>query len=578
LAVAYARERDVLVVAAAGNTGDQGNEVNYPAALGGVLAVGAVDVQDQLASFSQRGPYVQFVAPGVDVPSAAWPGAGRGHYASYSGTSIAAPHVSGVAALLWSLRPDLSVKEIADALVASVESLGETSAAAEGAGLLNAERALAAVRLGVTPNPGSGPENSAPPPIREPGPLPQEPRRWYFPEGSTNPPFEVWFALQNPNPGPATVRFTFLTPEGTQTLHEMQVGPSSRTTVYANDILPNAEFSTIVESSIPVFVERSMYFGHDGHVAAGAREPARVWYLAEGSTVPPFETWILLMNPNPSPSTARLQFMREDGSVAERVEWIPPWGRRSVYVNLLFTAAGFGTHVEADQPVVVERAMYFHAGLGGHNTLGTQTPGRAWYLAEGVSRPGFDTWLLVQNPGEVLANVKASFLKDDGTVVEQPLSVPPNARVSLYTNLVVPDSAFGIKVEADQPVVVERAVYFDEKRAGFSGRAVAAPATEWYLPEGSTTGSFTEQLAIMNPNGQPANVQVDYRRSDGEAIAPHRVRIGPNSHKTLDINPRLVDGEASLRVISDQPIVVERVLYFARATGVGATGSAGLTR
>jgi hypothetical protein len=226
----------------------------------------------------------------------------------------------------------------------------------------------------------------------------------------------------------------------------------------------------------------------------------------------------------------------------------------------------------------VERAMYFDAGRGGHDTVGTQTPGRAWYLAEGVSRPGFDTWLLVQNPGGAPANVKASFLTDDGTVVAQPLHVPPNSRVSLYTNLVLPNASFGIKVEADQPVVAERAVYFDEKRAGFSARAVAAPGTEWYLPEGATTGSFTEQLAILNPQGQPADVQVDFDRPEGQTIAPHRLRIGPNTQKILDINPYVVDGEASLRVIADQPIVVERILYFASPGGVGATSSTGLTR
>ena len=578
LAVAYARERDVLVVAAAGNTGDLANEVTYPAALEGVLAVGAVDGQDHLAPFSQHGPYVPLVAPGVDVPSAAWPGAGQGQYASYSGTSIAAPHVSGVAALLWSLRPDLSAPEIAAELGASAENLDESNAAVDRASLVNAARALDAVRLGVTPKTGSGVEAQAPLPIREPGPLPLEPRRWYFAEGSTNPPFDVWFALQNPNTRPATVRFAFYAPEGTPTLHELQVGPSSRTTVYANDLLPNAEFSTIVESNIPIFVERSMYFGHDGHVAQGTREPDRAWYLAEGSTIPPFETWIELMNPNPSPTTARLRFMREDGSVTDHVEGIPPWGRRSVYVNLLFTAAGFGTHVEANQPIVVERAMYFDAGRGGHDTVGTQTPGRVWYLAEGVSRPGFDTWLLVQNAGVAPANVKASFLTDDGTVVAQPLRVPPNSRISLYTNLVVPNAAFGIKVEADQPVVVERAVYFDEKRAGFSARAVAAPGTEWYLPEGVTTGSFTEQLAILNPQGQLANVQVDFDRLGGQTIPPHRLRVGPNTQRILDINPYVVDGELSLRVIADQPIVVERILYFARPSGVGATSSTGLTR
>src|SRR5207244_6441360 len=85
-AVQYAQDKGALVVAAAGNTGNGDNAVNYPAAFDGVLAVAAIDEKDQLASFSQRQQYVALAAPGVDVPSTAWAGAGRGMYASQSGT------------------------------------------------------------------------------------------------------------------------------------------------------------------------------------------------------------------------------------------------------------------------------------------------------------------------------------------------------------------------------------------------------------------------------------------------------------------------------------------------------------
>src|SRR5207237_2382001 len=115
-AMQYDQDKGALVVAAAGNTGNSDNAVNYPAAFEGVLAVAAIDDHDQLASFSQRQAYVALAAPGVDVPSTAWAGAGRGLYASQSGTSIAAPHVSGAGAILWGLRPDLTAADIAAAL------------------------------------------------------------------------------------------------------------------------------------------------------------------------------------------------------------------------------------------------------------------------------------------------------------------------------------------------------------------------------------------------------------------------------------------------------------------------------
>src|SRR5438874_6040954 len=141
-AVTYAQEKGALVVAAAGNTGDGDNAINYPAAFDGVLAVAAIDDRDQLASFSQRQSYVALAAPGVDVPSTAWSGAGRGMYASLSGTSIAAPHVSGAAAILWALRPDLAAAEVATALRASADRVAAADAG-YGSGILNVAHAVA---------------------------------------------------------------------------------------------------------------------------------------------------------------------------------------------------------------------------------------------------------------------------------------------------------------------------------------------------------------------------------------------------------------------------------------------------
>jgi hypothetical protein len=284
------------------------------------------------------------------------------------------------------------------------------------------------------------------------------------------------------------------------------------------------------------------------------------------------------MNPNPVPSVAQLRFMREDGSVVDRNELVPAMGRKSVFVNMLFTTPGFATQVTADQPIVVERAMYFDNDQAGHDTLATASPGLTWYLAAGASRGGFDTWLLVENPGATPANVKVSFISDTGTVVTQPLFVLPHSRNSLYTDPLMPNAAYGIRVDSDQPVVAERAVYFDSGRAGFDSTAVAAPATEWFLPEGSTGGSFEEQLAVLNPQNQPVNVQVDYRPEEGDAPPAQRFSVGATSRMTLDVNPQVQDTNVALHVTADRPIVVERVSYFARPSGLGATSSTGLTR
>jgi thermitase len=112
-AVNYAHAHGVLVVAASGN---DGGPVLYPAACEHVLSVTATDQDDNRASFSNYGPEVDVAAPGVSIYSTGWPGDGRADctngYCRKSGTSAATPHVAGLAALMWSARPDLTVAQV----------------------------------------------------------------------------------------------------------------------------------------------------------------------------------------------------------------------------------------------------------------------------------------------------------------------------------------------------------------------------------------------------------------------------------------------------------------------------------
>jgi subtilisin family serine protease len=131
--IARARKRGVLFVAAAGNDG--ASRPSFPANLADdVLSVGAMTPDGTLASFSNRGALV--AAPGVGILSTTAPG----QYDRYDGTSMAAPHVAGLAALLWSARPQAKLDDIRNAILASAAPLTGTKR-----GRVDAARAMAAL-------------------------------------------------------------------------------------------------------------------------------------------------------------------------------------------------------------------------------------------------------------------------------------------------------------------------------------------------------------------------------------------------------------------------------------------------
>ena len=140
--IRYAQRKGVTVVAAAGNDG--ADTLYYPGALPGVLAVGAVDRDDEVASYSTYGAQVGMVAPGTEI----WSSWLDGGYAFATGTSQATPFVSGSAALCQSLAREagtrLSVADVTSILIATADRADRSfKTSRAGHGRLNVPDALA---------------------------------------------------------------------------------------------------------------------------------------------------------------------------------------------------------------------------------------------------------------------------------------------------------------------------------------------------------------------------------------------------------------------------------------------------
>ncbi len=156
-AVNYAWSHDVVVVAAAGNTGR--NSYHYPAAHPNAIAVAATDAADASVGFSTRGDFVDVAAPGLSV----WSTYKYNRYSYMSGTSMATPHVAGLAALVLSFNPALNPDEVRALIEDNADDLGAAGwDIVFGHGRINARRTLAAVNPRPGPTPSPTPGSSAP--------------------------------------------------------------------------------------------------------------------------------------------------------------------------------------------------------------------------------------------------------------------------------------------------------------------------------------------------------------------------------------------------------------------------------
>lgn len=126
----------ILVVASAGNSGSGSDTIQFPAQYPTVIAVGAVDQTNTRAPFSSEGPALDLVAPGVEITSTL----SKQTYIAHSGTSMAAPHVTGAGAILLYKNKQLSVDELTGILFDSATPLGFREE--YGHGLVNVKSAL----------------------------------------------------------------------------------------------------------------------------------------------------------------------------------------------------------------------------------------------------------------------------------------------------------------------------------------------------------------------------------------------------------------------------------------------------
>jgi sugar lactone lactonase YvrE len=203
------------------------------------------------------------------------------------------------------------------------------------------------------------------------------------------------------------------------------------------------------------------------------------------------------------------------------------------------------------------------------------------YLAEGAANGFFDLQLAILNVGTAAANIQLRYLQAGGGTVSRVQTLPALRRLTIGRSELTALNAndFATVLESDQPIVIDRTMSWGGGYGSHAETGVPAPATTWYLAEGSTT-AFSLFYLLQNPNNAAATATVRYLRPGGLPPVEIVYSLPANSRTTIPVNTTsqsLASTDVSAVIVGSLPLIVERAMYKTVggqvfAAGHGSTG------
>ena len=316
------------------------------------------------------------------------------------------------------------------------------------------------------------------------------------------------------------------------------------------------------------------------------------WYLAEGTNTWGFNTYITIENPNDQAVTAKLTYMDPNapasgkGIAGTRTITLPPLSQTTVSSMSDIGSVDFSTKVECleGKTIAVDRTMfwtgpgYSPAQSGYHSSIGATSPSKTWFLPEGSSNWGFETWTLVENPNPGPASVTLTYMTETQGAKPVQKTVPAYSRATYNMAQDIGGADSSIQVSSDVPVIAERSMYKNNRREGSCSVGATAPAPDYYLAEGATgyDVGFITYVLIQNPQSTTNNVTLTYQTQSGQVAGPS-FTMAPDSRRTVRVNDQLhPNTNVSTQVHGSLPIIAERAMYWDNGTGTAFHASIGL--
>ncbi|MDY6796269.1 MAG: polysaccharide deacetylase family protein [Actinomycetota bacterium] len=402
------------------------------------------------------------------------------------------------------------------------------------------------------------------------------PRR-YFAEGTTRQGFEEWILVMNPGDKEAELRVGFFSPQGHEE-KEYLLSPRDRLSISVNREIPwQDDVSVILECDTSLAAERMLYFnsgsGHSGAtISQGADSASTRHYFPEGTVRDGFEEYLAVFNPSGLvEARVSMELYGEGGKSLDTEFALPPYDRLTLRINDFVEEGDYSMVLDSVAPVVAERSQHFvynNIIAGAHCDSGINEPSGEWFFAEGTTRRFFNSYLTLFNPCLYSTWLKVRFIRSDGAVSQETISLAAGERKTLDINtLLPPDLDYSCHLYSLLPVVAERTAYFQSNnvQGGCCSKGAWEAREHWVFAEGCTSQGFNEWLALFNPGGEETVVTVDYILGEGEDIQ-HSYYLPPEGRATIDVVAEAGrDSEVSIEVLSERPVVAERSIYFSRS-------------
>jgi hypothetical protein len=435
---------------------------------------------------------------------------------------------------------------------------------------------------------------------------------WFFAEGTTRAGFDEFVLLFNTSDVDSNAVVTYFFADGSTPVQKPYVVPSKgRITVQTwSDVGRDKDISIRVTADHNLVTERSMYFDHDfgfggisgSNSVVGVSEARNRWAFGEGTTLPGFQEYLTVLNPSDADANVTLTYGLEGGAPKTTVVGVPSGQRVTVNVNDAAQVGSGQTGVsvvaDSDQPVLIERPLYFIAGAGfptgavvGSTDVYGSLPQRDWFFGEGTVLPHFDEFLTLANPDPANAiSAHIDYLLENQAPIGKDVSIPAGSRITI--KVYDPSDPSGIGRDVSDPVsrgvsahirtsamlgmLAERPMYIQDQpidpnippiNDGTDKAGVASPLNQWYFAEGTTRGDFRMFYTIQNPQTTAVTAHITYFIS-GQAPQTKDVSLPASSRTTIQVyngSQAGALGTADLDfgslVQGDAPIIVERPFY-----------------